>query len=669
MNEYVNKHIERKKVDNLKYYKLDKLNDNENLHSPKSEYQIKIQKAKNDLSALIKEEASANTIRNNNTHDLILYIQNIYSNNNYNTDMRNTSNNSKGKNNGKNMKYNYKKNNYLDNASLNLGVNTVSNNANNKRKQNKKLLIDINNSYSKDDIDKNFENKTTKEKDNKINIKTNDNDIEYSNTEANNFSSNSNYFIKNDKILSEQKDVNIDYFKKNKPILNKLYKKKSNSNKLIINVSNNNLYNTSNIKYPNNKTSSNSINNYFKLKNMNLQFLNEGHPTPTEINVLTNHNNNQDDSFKKLKLNISSDLLFKQKIKNDLDPIKKNKELSQQLENTSKELDKMHNIRQKYLTSINKNINIKKEFKDIKRKNETYSRDLENKDKEIMEQKNLIDKLYKEVISKNKYIKEIKENLNKKEELINILNNQIQNLKGKYTQLSNENNILYKFKELYDENASKNIKLENNINKFMDINNKYISLQQNYNKLESNYNRLFDIEIKYENLKKENSLLKELEKNYKEMCNKYNEAEENNIEFKDLKIKYDLIYSENKNLVNVKNKFEKIYPEYLELKEIRNKYDDILKEQKNLIMIENKYNDLIQEIQELKTIKIKYDELMEEKFKEKKESFNIINKMKSQLNEAFKQNIILKNQFDLKTKENEKLEYIINEYKIKYEKI
>ena len=53
---------------------------------------------------------------------------------------------------------------------------------------------------------------------------------------------------------------------------------------------------------------------------MNLQFLNEGLRSPTEINVLTNHNHNQDDSFKKLKLNISSDLLFKQKIKNDLDP-------------------------------------------------------------------------------------------------------------------------------------------------------------------------------------------------------------------------------------------------------------------------------------------------------------------------------------------------------------
>ena len=144
---------------------------------------------------------------------------------------------------------------------------------------------------------------------------------------------------------------------------------------------------------------------------------------------------------------------------------------------------------------------------------------------------------------------------------------------------------------------------------------------------------------------------------------------ENNMEYKDLKANYSLIYSENKNLQEIKNKYERIYPEYLELKEIRNKYDSILKEQKNLIMIENKYNDLIQEIQELKTIKIKYDELMEEKFNKNKENMNLINQMKGQLNEMIKQNIILKNQLDLRNKENEELKYFLNEYKIKYDKI
>ena len=203
---------------------------------------------------------------------------------------------------------------------------------------------------------------------------------------------------------------------------------------------------------------------------MNLHFLNEVHHSPTEINVLTNLN--QEDSFKKLKLNISGDLLFKQKIRKDLDQIKKNKELSQKLEDTSKELDKMQNIRKKYISSINKNINIQREFKDIKRKNETYSKDIENKDKEINEQTNLINKLSEQINNKNKYIKEIKETMIKKDELINILNNKIRNLKGKLEQLSNENNILYKFKKLYDENSNKNIKLEKNINKYIDINNK-----------------------------------------------------------------------------------------------------------------------------------------------------------------------------------------------------
>ena len=141
MNEYVNKFIERKKTDNLINYKLDKLANNEDINSPKSEYQTKIQRAKNNLSALIKEGTPTNAIRSHNTHDLILYIQNIYSNNNYNTNIKNSNSNSFDKNKGKNMRYNNKKNNYLDNASLNLGVNTVSNNDinKNKRKQNKKL--------------------------------------------------------------------------------------------------------------------------------------------------------------------------------------------------------------------------------------------------------------------------------------------------------------------------------------------------------------------------------------------------------------------------------------------------------------------------------------------------------------------------------------------------
>ena len=48
---------------------------------------------------------------------------------------------------------------------------------------------------------------------------------------------------------------------------------------------------------------------------------------------------------------------------------------------------------------------------------------------------------------------------------------------------------------------------------------------------------------------------------------------------------------------------------------------------------------------------------------------NIINKLKSELNEYIKQNIILKNQLDLKIKENDELEYFLNEYKKKFNKI
>ena len=116
---------------------------------------------------------------------------------------------------------------------------------------------------------------------------------------------------------------------------------------------------------------------------------------------------------------------------------------------------------------------------------------------------------------------------------------------------------------------------------------------------------------------------------------------------------------------------EKEYPlfKYFIYTEYHPDFEEALRQQKNYIMIENKYNDLVQEIQELKTIKIKYDELIEERYKEKKENIEIMNKLKSQMNEVIKQNIILKNQLDIKNKENEELKYFINEYKIKYEKV
>ena len=371
MEENGNENMEREKIDNLKYYQDQKLLENKNIAFAKSEYQTKIQKARNDLSALIKERPISSNIRNYDTHDLISYIQN--NNNNYINNAKTSNNNSCDKNKVKNKRYYNKMNNYLDKSPINLGIKTENNNnKNNPKKQNSQLLIEIMNSNSNKNLNKinsknkdNLPNEDYMNKNKRIKRKINGNDVEYSKTEALNLSNDRspNYIYKNNKDISWKNNKNnqkfIESSKRNKKILNSNNKRQNNN--IIINVSNNNLFNNANRLYINNKTSSNSINNYFKIKNMNLHFLSEVHHSPTEINVLTNLN--QDDSFKKLKLNISGDLLFKQKIKNDLDPIKKNKELSQKLEDTSKELDKMHNIRKKYISSINKILICKKNLK------------------------------------------------------------------------------------------------------------------------------------------------------------------------------------------------------------------------------------------------------------------------------------------------------------------
>ena len=472
----------------------------QDLNSKKSICKDKRFKTKEYLKTQIKGENNNNTKRNYSTRDLILYIENKNSNNKCNNNLNN-SNNSYNKMNGKNKQFNNIKNKYLDNHPLKLEINTESNIFNkNKGNRNLELLIDIMNSNGDEFMNKNnYNNKENK----RINQMDTDKKLKYSNTEIFNYSDmNTNLFLK---TTAKKNDKKGDSYK-NKNILNKY--NKNNGNKLIINCLNSNFFNNSSNLYNNIKTSSNSINNYFKIKNMNLHFLNEVHHSPTEINVLTSYNIGN--TSKKLTKNISGDSLLKQKIKTDLDQIKKNKELSQQLEITSKELDKMQNIRTKYLTSLNNNINMKKEYTNIKKKYENYSKDIESKENEINEKNVLIDKLSNEINLKNNLIKDNKDALMKKDEIINILNNKIKILKGKNVQLTNENNILYKFKELYDENASKNIKLENNINKFMDINNKYISLQQNYNILENNYNNLLDIKAKYENLNHLFSILRKL---------------------------------------------------------------------------------------------------------------------------------------------------------------
>ena len=653
------KNIEIKKSKTPKYNKEKKFR---NTPDNTSEYQAKIQRIKNKFPSL--GGLMNNALKANDTHDFFFYIQNNPLNN-YIKNVNNTEASLE------------KKNYQLEEKEepLNLGLKTESNVIDNNED---KLFrsdmwnansegMNIINSYKNKENIGNINNIINNEK---INYRLNNSDLKYTNTEI--------YNTKNDNINSEITKNNINEKKKNsKNSLNIQIKNKNNGNKLKNKFSINHLYSNSNKLYNNINTSSNSINNYFKIKNMNLHFLSETHSYSTEKNILKNKNDKDKESLKYLNYSIndinnntckSGDFVLRKKIKSDLDSIKKNKELSLKLENASKELDKMQNIRDKYITCINKNINMKKEYKDAKRKYEYYSKEIENKTNEINEQKVLISKLYDEINIKNDYIKEVKEMLIKKDEIINILNNKIKTLKGKSEQLSNENNILYKFKELYNENASKNIKLESNMNQYLDINNKYISLQQNYNELENNYNKLVDIQIKYDSLMKENISLKEFEKKYKDIYYQIKEAEENNIQYKDLKIKYDLIHSENTKLIEIKNKYDKIYPEYIEMKEIRNKYDDILKEQKNLIMIENKYNDLVEEIQELKSIENKYNELMDEKFKEKKEYLNSINKLKGELNETTKNNIILKNQLDLKIKENDELKYFLNEYKNKDDK-
>ena len=306
--------------------------------SQKSEYLNKKIKSKENLSSNLKNENICNTIRTASTKDLILYIQNNNNiNNNYTTYIND--NNSFNKMRGNTKKLN-KKRNYLDVTPLKLVINTDINNNNkekSKGKQNLQLLIDIMNSNSNEGTNKKFSQnfndiKKIKNKidSKKINQVINNNNLKYSNTEIYKSTNeeNSNLFLKNNNINSSQNYENNGIFQLNRQTLNKNNKSKNNRNKLLINCPNsNNLYQSSTYKYYNNvKTSSNCVNNYFKIKNMNLHFLNEVHHSPTEINILTTHSMDKNESAKKLKKNISGDSLLKYKIKQDLNQIKKNKE-------------------------------------------------------------------------------------------------------------------------------------------------------------------------------------------------------------------------------------------------------------------------------------------------------------------------------------------------------
>jgi hypothetical protein len=79
----------------------------------KSEYQKKIKKSRYNLSSLMKKGEENKIIKNYNTHDLFLYIQNF---------------NSHNKNNQNNVNCSYdkikrKKTEYLDISPLKLGIN------------------------------------------------------------------------------------------------------------------------------------------------------------------------------------------------------------------------------------------------------------------------------------------------------------------------------------------------------------------------------------------------------------------------------------------------------------------------------------------------------------------------------------------------------------------
>ena len=240
MKENGNENLEREKIENLKYYQDQKLLENKNIAFTKSEYQTKIQKAKNDLSALIKERPISSNIRNCDTHDLISYIQN---NNNFINNGKNSTNNSCDKNNVKNKRYNNKKNHYLDKSPINLGIKTENNNnKNNPKKQNSQLLIEIMNSNSNKNLNKinsknkdNLPNEDNINKIKRIKSKINGNDVEYSKTEALNLSNDRspNYIYKNNKDISWKNNKDnqkfIESSKRNKKILNSNNKRQNNN--------------------------------------------------------------------------------------------------------------------------------------------------------------------------------------------------------------------------------------------------------------------------------------------------------------------------------------------------------------------------------------------------------------------------------------------------------
>ena len=696
------------KIKNIKNYKhtksnTPKYNKNKNFKmiqkmrtppkSNKIESHNKLLNVSRKISSL--NNSINNPIRNNNTYNLQFYIQNNNSQTSYRDNINNNIGNVYLKNN-KNKKSNIiqmndsrnkGENNYIEVKPLKVESKTenqdISQNINNN---NLKILIDImnsdkynsaNNSLNINDNENNISrgNYINKINNKRILYRPVKNLVKYSKTEISNSNNTTTNNIQSyNNAVPEMRIDNMKSIKLTtiKGLFNKIsnnkYERMPKRNKQ---TSNNIAFIDSNLYNEKNLLTAKII------KRNEIRYLSEKQKSLKQYDRLKNSKENYTKIINNVFLSKTNKSLndgsysLKQKIKNDLDQFKKNKELSQQLEVTTKELDKMQNMRTKFLTAVYDNIEMQKKYNFLIRRNDNISQEIDDLHKKIEEQENIIKNLSKEIVLKDKYIKNREEEFNnivsQKDEKIKKLNTTIDNMKQKLSQIENENNILYKFKDLYNENASKTIELEKNMNEFKEINDEYIQLKKNNEELENKCNELFDIQNKYNILYKDYSYLKESETSYKELLYKYSDLEENYNKIKDLKNKYDMLLIENKNLNEIKKKYEKMSIEMLDLKEIREKYGKILKEQKNLIIIENKYNDLLQEAQELRSVKDKFDEYAEEKERENNENITKINKLKFELNGVIKEKIVIKDELEMKLKEMDELKDKLNEYKSKFD--
>ena len=368
---------------------------------------------------------------------------------------------------------------------------------------------------------------------------------------------------------------------------------------------------------------------------------------------------------------------LRSKILKNMNSIKKNKELSYELENKNKELNKLQNIYNKYMSLIATNKNIQKNYELLEKKTGIYLKEIENQQKEIKNKDLIIVKLKRQLSSKNETIqqKELqlidlknqnKKNLSEKDEEFEKMKRTINELEEEITKLKSDNDVLIKFKNLYNESETRKIELEKDVNKYKDSDIRYASLLNHYDVLEKKFFELSNIQHKYNNLLDDYNTLKAVEKKYNELLNRYNDLDYQYSKMKNLKEDFQNISKENQNLLEIKKKYEKICAEFNELKEIREKYAKVLSEQKNLIIIENKYNDLMEEMKELKDIKDKYDNLLEKKDNDENKYINEINKIKIELNGVIKQKMIAQNNLENKIKENEELNKKINFYQNKY---